>query len=175
MGKVRLCFQIICKNAKFSAINPIFMSNPISTSKQKLSILIEETSEMSGPMSGGNRIALFVKKLEKDQKPLMARFYDSSSGWMRDVPVERVHYQCALMIQVPPYDTSFASMSTVAGDVTVWVKLFVAEMDRSSSSGMALVKYESDSIPYTYKYIYAPSTSAAAANNMIHHQHNFSS
>lgn len=162
LGKVCLCFQIVEMHSvpiySYSPHQPV-LSRPILTSHQKLSIVIQHTSEMSGPAEGGNFVALFVKKLEKDQKPIVAEFFDLRDGWSVHVPVERVHYQCAVMLRVPPYQ-----VRTLAHDVHVQIRLYVTSsltgdgvnnattsFHSSSLSSTACFKYQSNLVAYTYK------------------------
>ena len=111
-------------------------------------------------MSGGNQIALLVKKLEKDQKPITARFYDNQ-GWVKDVCIERVHYQCALLVTVPPYLAEYNC------DVQVNLKLFACpdKKDKSSSPVPVQFKYESNNVIYTYKSYVSSSNVTLTLNN----------
>lgn len=162
LGKIRLCFQILDHHPFANSFTPYppVLSKPISTSKQKLSILIQYTSEMSGAMSGGNQIALLVKKLEKDQKPITARFYDNQ-GWREDVCIERVHYQCALLVTVPPY-----KLAECHCDVQVNLKLFACPDKKDKSSPVPVqFKYESNNVIYTYKSYVSSSNVMFTLNN----------
>ena len=98
-GRIRLCLQIFYKNPdtneldyKYPDLKQPILSNIISTNKQKLSIIINDTFNMTGPSCGGNFAILFVKKLEKDQKPIFAKFFDNN-GWSEDIEVQKIHYR----------------------------------------------------------------------------------
>ena len=70
------------------------LSNVISTSKQKISIIILDKINLEFQVAGGRVIyvILFVKKLVRDQKPIYAKFYDND-GWFKVVKVNRIHYR----------------------------------------------------------------------------------
>ena len=99
MGKLRLCFQIFEQNPltgqfELEMFNPFVpvLSNVISTSKQKISIIILDKINLECQVAGGRDVILFVKKLVRDQKPIYAKFYDND-GWFKVVKVNRIHYR----------------------------------------------------------------------------------
>lgn len=95
LGRLRLCFQVFFSYNQI-IVNPI-VSNIISTSKQKISILIQKKANLKSLASGGGDVVLFVKKLEKDQKPIIARFFDDS-GWSSSVEIKDIHYRVSNLL-----------------------------------------------------------------------------
>jgi hypothetical protein len=90
VGQLRLCFELKLVDNPIE-IKPI-VSSVISTNKQKLSVIVQKTTNLKSVVSGGDDVVIFVKKLEKDQKPLMAKFFDDC-GWARFVEIKEIHYR----------------------------------------------------------------------------------
>lgn len=96
LGRLRLCFQIYFPdegkyNLNFSVCEPV-VSNIITSSKQMDSIIIQNYTSLTCKANGGCDLAMFVKRLEKNQKPLFAKFYDNQ-GWEENVEIVRIHYR----------------------------------------------------------------------------------
>lgn len=91
--RLRLCFEL--KSDSFS-VAPI-LSNIISTNRQKISILIQKKTNLKSVCSGGDDVVLFVKKLEKDQKPILAKFYDDF-GWSCIIEIKDIHYRVCFFL-----------------------------------------------------------------------------
>ena len=70
------------------------MSNIISNSSRKSSLQIIRANNLYSQASGGNLISLHLKKLETDQRPLVAKFFDDN-GWNAQVliPETEIHYR----------------------------------------------------------------------------------
>ena len=92
LGRLRLCFELLNAHNEMILIAKPQISNVISTNKQKMSILIQRKTNLKSVASGGDDVVLFVKKLEKDQKPLMAKFFDEA-GWISSVEIKDIHYR----------------------------------------------------------------------------------
>ena len=94
LGQVRLCFQLKLNNEMFfeNYLIPPIVSQVISTSNQKISILIENKFNLEGSVNGGSDVCLFVKRLEKDQKPIFAVFFDEN-GWSQSIEIDNIHYK----------------------------------------------------------------------------------
>jgi hypothetical protein len=70
------------------------VSNIISNSSRKSSLQIIRANNLYSQASGGNLISLHLKKLETDQRPLVAKFFDDN-GWNAQVliPETEIHYR----------------------------------------------------------------------------------
>ena len=83
------------------------------------------TTNMCSPSNGGANVVLFLKRLEKDQKTLHVKFYDSH-GWSSEVKINdnSIHYQSAIMFNAPPY-----KIKDNIADIPVSVKVYVPFKD----------------------------------------------
>ena len=102
MTQIRLCFQVYLRDSlesneiirdKFHILSPI-VSNIISNSSRKSTLQIVRTLNMYSQASGDQEVAIFFKKLDKDQKTLSVKFYDEH-GWSSIVDLKDIttHYQ----------------------------------------------------------------------------------
>ena len=142
------------------------VSNTISTSKQKLTIIIEREINLQDSAAGGSEVCLLVKRLEKDQKPIFVEFFDDE-GWSSSVKIDTIHYKCALVFKAPAYKNQ-----SLTADAKVNLKLYVPNIpnnfdknktttlnnqlndDKSlgsiSSDSLLNIKYESQVVEFTY-------------------------
>lgn len=100
LTQLRLCFQVYLRDSlesteiirdKYHILEPI-VSNIICNSSRKATLLIERTSKLFATPDGDNEITIFLKRLEKDQKTLIAKFYDDSD-WQQTLKITDIHYQ----------------------------------------------------------------------------------
>ncbi|RNA25921.1 embryonic polarity dorsal-like isoform X1 [Brachionus plicatilis] len=128
LTSVRLCFQIYLRDSfdtteiirdKYHILKPV-VSQVISNSSRKITLSIISAFNLNSSCNGGSDVVIFIKKLEKDQKPLKAKFYDSS-GWSSIVDIEdsKIHYQCAISFKAPQYPKK------IDKEETVFFKLFI--------------------------------------------------
>jgi len=96
LGRVRLCIELLNAQDETMIAMPQ-KSNVISTNKQKMSILIQRKTNLKSVVSGGDDVVLFVKKLEKDQKPIIAKFFDET-GWFAPVEIKDIHYRVDIFL-----------------------------------------------------------------------------
>jgi hypothetical protein len=99
---LRLCFQVYLRDSLetneiirdgYHILRPI-VSNIISNSSRKSSLQIIRANTLYSQASGGNLISLHLKKLETDQRPLIAKFFDDN-GWNTQIliPETEIHYR----------------------------------------------------------------------------------
>lgn len=113
LTQLRLCFQVYLRENlesneivrdPYHILRPI-VSNIIANSSRKSTLQIVRAANMDSPSCGSTRpICIFFKKLEKDQRPLVAMFFDDT-GWCFpiQIPENLIHNQCAVMFHAPPY------------------------------------------------------------------------
>ncbi len=100
---VRLCFQVFLGEAlelrdlnSDTSLKPLMpiVSNVISNIHVKTRLQIVRAENMYSPVSGGKTVVIFLKKLEKDQRNLCAKFYDKN-GWSKIVKISEnlIHYR----------------------------------------------------------------------------------
>ena len=102
MNQVRLCFQVYLRDTLESSeiirdpyhiLKPI-VSNVISNSSRKTTLQILRTTNLTSASNGGGQMVIFLKRLEKEQRNLYAKFFDDS-GWSTVVKIQEhhIHYQ----------------------------------------------------------------------------------
>lgn len=52
-----------------------------------------KTFNFHSTCDGGSEVVLLIKKLEKDQRPLKAKFFDSNWSEIVDIEDSKIHYQ----------------------------------------------------------------------------------
>jgi hypothetical protein len=133
LTQLRLCFQVYLRDSlesneiirdQYHILKPV-LSNIICNSSRKSTLQIMRTTNMCSPSNGGGNIVMFLKRLEKDQKILHVKFYDSS-GWSSEVKINdnSIHYQSAIMFNAPPYKIKDNTI-----DIPVSVKVYVPFRD----------------------------------------------
>ncbi len=102
LTQLRLCFQVYLRDNLetneiirdgYHILRPT-VSNIISNSSRKSSLQIIRANTLYSQANGGNLISLHLKKLETDQRPLIAKFFDDH-GWNTQVliPETEIHYR----------------------------------------------------------------------------------
>jgi len=102
LTQIRLCFQVYLRDSlesneiirdQYHILRPM-VSSIISNSSRKSTLQILRTANMYSPVSGGQNVVIFLKKLEKDQKVLSVKFFDDD-GWSSTVEIKdnTIHYQ----------------------------------------------------------------------------------
>lgn len=105
LTQIRLCFQVYLRDSlesneiirdQYHILKPV-VSQIICNSSRKSTLSIIKSFQMNSPVNGGSTVILFMKKLEKDQKNLKAKFYDDL-GWEQlvDISEANIHYQVLL-------------------------------------------------------------------------------
>lgn len=69
----------------------------INNSCRKISLSIISTFNLHSTCDGGSDVIIFIKKLEKDQKPLRAKFYDSDWSQIVEIEDSKIHYQVSMI------------------------------------------------------------------------------
>lgn len=109
---------------QYHILKPV-LSNIICNSSRKSTLQVMRASNMCSPSNGGANIVMFLKRLEKDQKVIHVKFFDSS-GWSSEVKINdnSIHYQSAIMFAAPPY-----RIKDNTTDIPVSVKIYVPFKD----------------------------------------------
>lgn len=128
LTQIRLCFQVYLRDSLesneiirdgYHILKPV-VSHIICNSSRKSSLSITRSFNLDSYTVGGSSVVLFLKKLEKDQKSLHAKFYDDS-GWSTVVKINenQIHYQVVLLeqhilkLKIKKLYLNFSSMKTL--------------------------------------------------------------